>query len=125
MTQHRNTCPAPEDGDESLSRSVVPDSPAELLAMQPVARNIGEQKQERRSERLDLLTALIFEHHLCAWEKQQLTLSLLRHLQKFQDAVLRELSDDPMAAHAPIIHWAIDTDRLSRALQLLEDVDLD
>jgi hypothetical protein len=148
MTQQRNSFPAREGGDASQngsgephppqaqdsfssdgssqelpqSGSGVPESPDELLCMQKGARRIGTQADLNQWERLDRLMALITEQNLCPWESEQLVLGQLRHLQRFYDAVLIELSDDPMVPHGLIIRWSIKADRLSRCLQWLEEV---
>jgi|LakMenE01Jun11ns_1017448.scaffolds.fasta_scaffold9945106_2 hypothetical protein len=97
------------------NKPVVPPSPDALIALQGL----------RRSEKLDQLLAHIESIHICAWESQQLALVLVRHLEKFHDAVVAELNGDERAPHNQIARWAIDADRLCRCRQLLEEVDME
>jgi hypothetical protein len=105
------------------NQPTVPPSPDALIAMQQ--RAAAEAEEPRRSDKLDELLAQIEHLDICAWESQQLALVLVRHLEKFHDAVVAELNGDESAPHQQIARWAIDADRLCRCRQILEEVDLE
>lgn len=107
------------------NQPAVPDSPEALIALQRNGGARAAAPPSRRSEKLDQLLAMVESQNIAAWENQQLALALVRHLEKFHDAVVAELNGDTQAPHNQIARWAIDADRLTRCRQLLEDVELE
>lgn len=103
----------------------VPPSPDALITLQRHGGAAADEQDNRRSAKLDQLLDLVARLEIGAWESQQLALSLLRHLEKFHDAVVAELDCDERAPHRQIARWAIDADRLTRCRLLLEDIDLE
>lgn len=84
------------------------------------------EKPERRSSAkvkqvLDLIKSLNTE----AIDDQEIALAIVRHLERFHDAVVEEMRDDPEAKHSQLVYWAIDADRMMRCRMLLESIDLE
>lgn len=107
------------------NRPAVPHSPDALIALQRKGSAAAAGEGPRHSGKLDQLLNLVAHLEIGAWESQQLALSLVRHLEKFHDAVVAELDSDEQAPHCQVARWAIDADRLTRCRLLLEDIDLE
>lgn len=104
----------------------VPDSPAQLLAMQDNTPTPRPEKGPRQpSARLQQVLDLIESLDLEPADDLDLALRLVRRLESYHDSIVEDLRDDDGADHAQIVAWAIDADRLMRSRLLLESVDLD
>lgn len=110
----------------SSSCAGVPDSPAQLLAMQNNTPTPRPEKGPRQpSARLQQVLDLIEQLEVDPADDLDLALRLVRRLESYHDSIVEDLRDDDGADHDQIVAWAIDADRLMRCRLLLESVDLD
>jgi hypothetical protein len=104
----------------------VPDSPAQLIAMQNASPQPRPEKPERQpnptvTRVLELLDTL----QATPADDLELVVGLVRRLEGYHDSVVEDLRVDDSASHNKLIAWAIDADRLMRCRVLLESVDLE
>ena len=104
----------------------VPESPAQLIAMQSIAPRPRPEKPEPQCH-ATVKTVLELLDTLEATPAEDLAIAvrLVRRLEGYHDSVVDDLRDDDSASHNQIIAWAVDADRLLRSRLLLESIDLE
>jgi hypothetical protein len=121
--------PHPElDGqDAPLPTGVaVPESPAQLIAMQNTPPKPRPEKPEPQSNPtvkavMELLDTLV----ATPAEDLAIAVRLVRRLEGYHDSIVDDQRDDDSASHNQIIAWAVDADRLMCSRLLLESIDLE
>lgn len=104
----------------------VPDSPAQLFAMQDNNPNPRPEKGSRQpAAKVQQVLELLDTLELDPVDDLDLATRLVRRLEGYHDSVVIDLRDDDGANHDQIIAWAVDADRLMRSRILLESIDLD
>ena len=104
----------------------VPESPAQLIAMQNNAPKPRPEKPEPQSNpTVKAVMELLDTLEATAAEDLEIAVRLVRRLEGYHDSVVDDLRDDDSASHNQIIAWAVDADRLMRSRLLLESIDLE
>lgn len=103
----------------------VPDSPAQLLAMQNITPTPRPEKGARQpSAKLQQVLELIEQLEMDPADDLDLAARLVRRLEIYHDGIVEDLRDDDAANHNQIVAWAVDADRLMRSRILLTSIDL-
>lgn len=106
--------------------SSVPESPAQLIAMQNNAPKPRPEKPEPQpNPTVKKVMELLDTLEATPAEDLEIAVRLVRRLEGYHDSVVDDLRDDDSASHNQIVAWAVDADRLMRSRLLLESIDLE
>lgn len=104
----------------------VPESPAQLIAMQNTTTKPRPEKPEPQpNPTVKKVMELLDTLEATPAVDLELAVRLVRRLEGYHDSVVDDLRDDDSASHNQIIAWAVDADRLMRSRLLLESIDLE